>query len=176
MRLKIRVTVPGARAVSTASASGVASTVAAAGIAASSSPDAAAATPICDCGEALLRYLDVSLGAEGFATGASGSGCLRERAAPKPSRRRRPGRWPHRHKEVSCRSLDRFSGNRGALQAGETGAGFEASSGGIEDDPARNAKAVTGGKQFATVTCPPHRQYGRGDRFPRPSSAYGPKR
>jgi hypothetical protein len=39
-------------------------------------------------------------------------------------------------------------GNRGALQAGETGAGFEASSGGIEDDPARNAKAVTGGKQF----------------------------
>jgi hypothetical protein len=68
MRTMIRLTVPGARAVSTASASGVASTVAEARIAASSSPDAAGATAICDAVSACCVIATVF---DGFGAAAS---------------------------------------------------------------------------------------------------------
>jgi hypothetical protein len=87
MRTMIRLTVPGARAVSTASASGVASTVAEARIAASSSPDAAGATAICDAVSACCVIATVfdGLPARRLPSRQGGAGNWVRRAAPNPS-------------------------------------------------------------------------------------------
>ncbi|WP_443024535.1 hypothetical protein [Sphingomonas sp. Leaf62] len=88
MRTMIRLIVPGAPEVSSASASGAASTVADAGIAASSAPAVAGATAILDAASAwgviVTTFDGFASSTLSVATGAGTGGCVR-RAAPKPS-------------------------------------------------------------------------------------------
>lgn len=76
MRLRMRVTVPGAWAVNTACASGMASTVAEAITAASSAPVIAGATVICDWPTSCADMVTLSPGAAGLLSvwGAAGTG------------------------------------------------------------------------------------------------------